>query len=51
MTPPLTTINQPIYEMGRAAAHLLLGALGANPPAIGSVPDLRLVVRGTARQL
>jgi LacI family transcriptional regulator len=47
MTPPLTTIHQPIYEMGRAAAHALLQALGAGTPAAGSVPELRLVVRGT----
>lgn len=51
MTPALTTVHQPIYEMGRAAAHLLLAALGAAPPATEPVPDLRLVVRGTARRL
>ncbi len=51
MTPSVTTIHQPIYEMGRAAAHLLLQALGAAPAAIGAVPDLRLVVRGTTRRL
>jgi LacI family transcriptional regulator len=47
MTPPVTTIHQPIYEMGRTAAHLLLAALGAAPGATAPVPDLRLVVRGT----
>ena len=50
MTPPVTTIHQPIYEMGRAAAHLLLSALGATPAATEPVPDLRLVVRGTTRR-
>jgi LacI family transcriptional regulator len=51
MTPAVTTIHQPIYQMGRAAAHLLLGALGAEPPAKSAspVPDLRLVVRGTTQ--
>jgi LacI family transcriptional regulator len=47
MTPPLTTIHQPIYEMGRAAAHALLAALGAAPAATSPVPDMRLIVRGT----
>jgi LacI family transcriptional regulator len=48
MTPALTTVHQPIYEMGRAAAHRLLAALGAVPPPSDPVPGLRLVVRGTA---
>jgi LacI family transcriptional regulator len=47
MTPAVTTIHQPIYEMGRAAAHALLAALGAAPAETSPVPDLRLVVRGT----
>ena len=51
MTPALTTVHQPIYEMGRAAAHQLLVALGAAPPRGEPVPDLRLVVRGTTRAI
>jgi LacI family transcriptional regulator len=51
MTPAVTTVHQPIYEMGRAAAHQLLAALGATPPRSDPVPDLRLVVRGTTRPL
>jgi len=51
MTPALTTIHQPIYEMGVAAAHALLVALGATPAATSPMPDLRLVVRGTTRQI
>ncbi len=51
MTPALTTIHQPIYEMGRAAAHALLAALGAAHPVTSPVPDLRLIVRGTTRQV
>jgi len=51
MTPALTTVHQPIYEMGRAAAHQLLAALGAAPDATEPVPDLCLVVRGTTRRL
>ncbi|HEY8976992.1 MAG TPA: LacI family DNA-binding transcriptional regulator [Burkholderiaceae bacterium] len=49
MTPAVTTVHQPIYEMGRSAAHQLLAALGATPPRSDPVPDLRLVVRGTTR--
>ena len=47
MTPGLTTVHQPIYEMGRAAAHALLRALGDDPAAGSPVPDMRLIVRGT----
>lgn len=49
MTPAVTTVHQPIYEMGRSAAHQLLAALGATPPRGEPVPDLRLVVRGTTQ--
>lgn len=46
MHPPLTTINQPIYEMGRAAAEILIRQIRRND----SVPehrtfDVRLVER------
>ena len=47
MTPAVTTIRQPIYEMGRSAAHQLLTALGATPAPHEPVPDLKLIVRGT----
>ena len=50
MTPALTTIHQPIYDMGRSAAHALLGALGAAPAAAAAAAHhLRLIVRGTTR--
>jgi LacI family transcriptional regulator len=49
MTPPVTTIHQPIYQMGRAAAKLLLSALGAPPGPPEPVHDLRLIVRGTTQ--
>ena len=48
MTPPLTTVHQPIYEVGLFAAHTLLDMLGypgqPEPP-----PPLALVVRETTR--
>jgi LacI family transcriptional regulator len=50
MTPAVTTIHQPIYQMGRAAARLLLSALGAVPAPTEPVPDLHLVVRGTTQR-
>ena len=48
LTPPLTTVHQPIYEVGLFAAHTLLEMLGypctPEPP-----PPLALVVRETTR--
>ncbi|MCL2541833.1 MAG: LacI family transcriptional regulator [Nocardioidaceae bacterium] len=51
-TPGLTTVEQPIREMGRRAAKLLLDRLTAEPgteeaPAEHIRLDTRLVVRGT----
>jgi LacI family transcriptional regulator len=48
-TPPTTTVRQPIYEMGCAAARELLRLLGVkqlNDAPIGEL-DLQLLVRGT----
>ena len=47
MTPAVTTVHQPIYEMGRSAAYQLLTALGAAPVRHEAVPEMKLVVRGT----
>jgi len=49
-TPPMTTVRQPLYEIGLAAAHALLTMLGHPMPAV-EVPPLELVVRETTRRL
>jgi len=47
-TPPLTTVSQPLYEMGRIATGALLGLInGDNVTA--TLPPLELVVRETTR--
>lgn len=45
MTPPVTTVRQPMLEMGQALAAALLTALGAAPPRPVVVPPAMLVVR------
>ncbi len=48
MTPPVTTVRQHMHEMGKAAAHALLRALGARVEAnTPEVPAIELVVRET----
>ena len=46
--PPLTTLRQPRREMGRAAARLLLAALGGEAPARPAVLPHVLVVRASS---
>ncbi len=48
MTPPLTTVRQPVYEVGLYAAHTLLEMMGYPSEAV-HVPPLELVVRQTTR--
>lgn len=50
LTPPITTVRQPIYEMGLFAAHALLNMLGHRVPEI-ELPALELIVRETTRRL
>lgn len=50
MTPPLTSVRQPVYEVGLYAAHTLLEMMGYPSEAV-QVPPLELVVRQTTRAL
>ena len=46
--PPLTTIRQPMREMGETAARLLLSALAGSPlPDVPTVLGTSLIVRGS----
>lgn len=47
--PPLTTIRQPIYEMGRLATHALLDLIEGKQVQ-REVPPVQLVVRETTRK-
>jgi LacI family transcriptional regulator len=49
MTPPLTTVRQPIFEVGLYAAHTLLNMMGYPADEV-VVPPLELMVRGTTQQ-
>lgn len=48
ITPPLTTIHQPIAEIGRRAAQILEMHLRGGTPAVSTVLPTHLVVRGSA---
>ncbi len=49
-TPPLTTIRQPLYEVGTCIANLLLPMLG-QPGGAVDIPALSLVVRESVRRI
>lgn len=49
-TPPLTTIRQPVYEMGRQAAIALLALIGGQDAAL-ELPRLELVIRETTQRM
>ncbi|MDH4481628.1 MAG: LacI family DNA-binding transcriptional regulator [Rhodoferax sp.] len=51
MTPPVTTVHQPIFELGLAAAQSLLQALGAELEAEPALVEPYLVLRETTRAL
>jgi DNA-binding LacI/PurR family transcriptional regulator len=47
-TPPLTTIRQPIGELGRTMAHLLLRRIAGDEPQRATVLPVDVVRRGSA---
>ncbi|WP_374509487.1 substrate-binding domain-containing protein [Niveibacterium sp.] len=49
--PPLTTIRQPVLELGRAAATQIVNLISGASEALPAVPPLELVVRGSTRRL
>jgi LacI family transcriptional regulator len=49
MTPPVTTVRQPMFEMGMAVAAAVLRALGADPVRPVGVPAVSLAVRESTR--
>ena len=51
MSPPVTTVRQPVYEMGLAVAASLLQALGQTTRLSTSFPGLSLAVRESTRRL
>jgi LacI family transcriptional regulator len=51
MSPPVTTVRQPVYEMGLAVAASLLQALGQSTRISTTFPGLSLSVRESARRL
>jgi DNA-binding LacI/PurR family transcriptional regulator len=46
--PPLTTVRQPIEEMGRQATRLLLARLAGEPGGMHLILDTELIVRASA---
>lgn len=46
--PPLTTVRQPIEEMGRQATRLLLARAAGEPTGMHLILDVELVVRASA---
>jgi LacI family transcriptional regulator len=49
MTPPLTSVRQPVYEVGLYAARMLLDMMGYPAEAV-QLPPLELMVRETTRK-
>lgn len=49
MTPPLTTVRQPFYEIGQYLALTMLGMLGRDVAEV-AIPAMELVVRETVKR-
>ena len=50
MTPPLTTVRQPTYEIGRLAARGIVQMIRKQPIALSAIP-ITLVTRETTRRI
>ena len=48
-TPPLTTIRQPMFELGGILVKAVLDLIGGNPVALDA-PPMELVVRESTRR-
>ncbi|HET6440283.1 MAG TPA: LacI family DNA-binding transcriptional regulator [Anaeromyxobacter sp.] len=46
-TPPLTTVRQPLEDVGRRAVGSLLDLLHGRDPSTAGIPQVELVIRGT----
>jgi len=51
ITPPLTTVRQPLEEIGRRAARSLLELLHGRAPSTADMPEVELVVRDSTRRV
>jgi len=49
LTPPLTTVRQPFYEIGLYLAATMLGMLGQDVGEI-AIPSMELVIRETVKR-
>jgi len=49
-TPPLTTVRQPLYEVGKGIGRMMLGMLGQTQVDL-EVPQLGLMVRESVRRI
>jgi DNA-binding LacI/PurR family transcriptional regulator len=45
--PPLTTVRQPIEEMGRQATRMLLAKIAGEPGGMHLILDVDLIVRAS----
>jgi LacI family transcriptional regulator len=49
--PPLTTVRQPLEEIGRRVAHSMLDLLHGRKPSTEDMPEVELVIRDTTARL
>ena len=51
LTPPLTTVRQPFYDIGLYLARALLSMLGRKVDVATTIPGMELVSRETVKRL